>query len=149
VSKDKLKKPLLSRCRSWLYWKVVRFNAWKYRTLYGIDIGKGTTISRTAKLDRGNNPKGVHIGDNVIITGGVLVLAHDACRNLKADVWIGNDSFIGFRAIIMPGVKIGSEVIIGSGSVVTKDIPSNSIAVGNPCRVIKSNIHCEKGRIVL
>lgn len=65
-------------------------------------------------------------------------MAHDACRSLKAETHIGSYCFIGARSIIMPGVKIGDQVIIGSGSVVTKDIPSNSIAVGNPARVIKS-----------
>ena len=46
---------------------------------------------------------------------------------------------IGFRTIIMKGVKIGSNVLIGAGSIVTKDIPDNSLAVGNPCKVVKSS----------
>ncbi|MGU3238948.1 DapH/DapD/GlmU-related protein [Photobacterium damselae] len=50
---------------------------------------------------------------------------------------IGNDVWIGGNASILPGVTIGDRVVIGAGSVVNKDIPSDSIAVGNPCRVIK------------
>lgn len=46
---------------------------------------------------------------------------------------------IGGGAIIMPGVTIGNNVVIGAGSIVTKDIPDNVIAYGNPCRVVKEN----------
>lgn len=48
--------------------------------------------------------------------------------------------WIGGGAIIMPGVTIGDNVVIGAGSVVTKDIPSNKIAFGNPCRIMRDNI---------
>ena len=55
----------------------------------------------------------------------------------EAPVTIGNNVWIGGSATILPGVTIGDNVTIGAGSVVTKDIPSNVVAVGNPCRVIK------------
>ena len=138
----------LSKARVWLYRKVCRFFTWKYRTFYKMDIGEGTTISRKAKLDTGVNPKGIHIGKYVCITGGVVLLAHDACRKIKADVYIGDNCFIGNYAVIMPGVKIGNEVIIGAGSIVTKDIPSNCIAAGNPARIIREGVFLNKyGRI--
>ena len=57
------------------------------------------------------------------------------------------DCVIGINSIIMPGVKIGNEVVIGSGSVVTKDIPNNCIAVGNPAKVIKTDIRVYNGKI--
>ena len=60
----------LSKGRVWLYGKLVRFYAWKYRALYGMDIGEGTVISRRAQLDRGINPKGIHIGSYTRVTGG-------------------------------------------------------------------------------
>jgi len=50
---------------------------------------------------------------------------------------IGDDCWIGAGAIICPGVTIGKNSVIGAGSVVVKDIPENSVAVGNPCRVIR------------
>ena len=50
---------------------------------------------------------------------------------------VGNNVWIGGNVTVLPGVSIGDNVVIGAGSVVTKDIPSNVIAVGNPCRVIK------------
>lgn len=52
-------------------------------------------------------------------------------------VKIGNGCWIGGGAIILPGVSIGDGAVIGAGSVVTKNIPENCVAVGNPCRVIK------------
>jgi len=53
-------------------------------------------------------------------------------------VTIGDDVWVGGSAVINPGVTIGSNVVIGSGSVVTKDIPDNVVAIGNPCRVLRS-----------
>jgi acetyltransferase-like isoleucine patch superfamily enzyme len=55
-----------------------------------------------------------------------------------APISIGNDVHIGLRTMIMPGVRIGNRVIIGAGSIVTKDIPDNSVAVGVPARVIRT-----------
>ncbi|MDD2402752.1 MAG: sugar O-acetyltransferase [Clostridia bacterium] len=55
-------------------------------------------------------------------------------------VIIGDNIWIGGNAVILPGVTIGSNTVIGAGSVVTKDIPANCVAVGNPCRVVKANI---------
>ncbi|MGO0883004.1 sugar O-acetyltransferase [Clostridioides difficile] len=61
------------------------------------------------------------------------------CKTITAPVKIGNDVWIGGGSIILPGVTIGDNVTIGAGSVVTKSIPSNTIAYGNPCRVVKAN----------
>jgi acetyltransferase-like isoleucine patch superfamily enzyme len=51
---------------------------------------------------------------------------------------IGDDAFIGARAFVLPGVTIGERSVIGACSVVTKEVPENVIAAGNPCRVIRS-----------
>lgn len=59
-------------------------------------------------------------------------------RELAAPIRIGNNVWIGGGVIICPGVAIGDNTTIGAGSVVTKDIPANVVAVGNPCRVIRS-----------
>ena len=61
------------------------------------------------------------------------------CKTRTAPVTIGNDVWIGGGAILMPGVTIGDNVVIGAGSVVTRDIPSNTVAGGNPCRVMRQN----------
>ena len=84
----------------------------------------------------------ITIGDNVILAPRVHILAHDSSFELytgktrAANVMIGNDVFVGAGSIILPGVHIGSRVIIGAGSIVTKDIPANSVAAGNPARVL-------------
>lgn len=83
----------------------------------------------------------IEIGDNVTITNSTL-LTHDAStwpflkKSRIGGITIGNNVFIGHGSIILPNVRIGDNVIIGAGSVVTKDIPSDSIAAGNPCKVI-------------
>lgn len=88
----------------------------------------------------------VTIGDDCFI--GPNVSIYTAChstdpieRNTRQEwaepVTIGNNVWIGGSVTILPGVTIGDNVTIGAGSVVTKDIPSCTVAVGNPCRVIK------------
>jgi maltose O-acetyltransferase len=84
----------------------------------------------------------IRIGDRTTLSVGVTVLAHDASTRLKlgysrvAPVAIGDRVFIGARAVILPGVTIGDDAIVGAGSVVTRDIPPAMVAVGNPARVV-------------
>lgn len=70
------------------------------------------------------------------------------CRTYALPIEIGSGCWLGGGVIVLPGVTIGSGSVIGAGSVVTKDIPENSLAVGNPCRVIRKinreNIECLK-----
>lgn len=86
----------------------------------------------------------INIGNNVTLTSRVIIIAHDATTKRYLGytkiglVTIGDDVFVGMGTIILPGVSIGNNVIIGAGSVVTMDIPSNSVAVGNPAQVICS-----------
>ena len=91
----------------------------------------------------------VTIGDDCFI--GPNVSIYTAChstdpveRNTRREwaepVTIGDNVWIGGSVTILPGVTIGSNVTIGAGSVVTKDIPDNVVAVGNPCKVIKKII---------
>lgn len=61
-----------------------------------------------------------------------------AISTFTAPVRIGDDVWIGGGSIILPGVTIGNNVIIGAGSVVTKDVPDNTLAYGNPCRIIRN-----------
>ena len=88
----------------------------------------------------------VIIGDNVMLAPNVAIYTaghpiHPEVRNGGLEygigVTIGNNVWIGGNAVICPGVHIGDNVVIGAGSVVTKDIPPNTIAAGNPCRVLR------------
>ena len=88
----------------------------------------------------------VKIGDDVLFGPNVSIftathLLDPKLRPKNADytkaVTIGNNVWVGGGSIINPGVTIGDNSVIGSGSVVTKDIPANSVAVGNPCKIIK------------
>lgn len=79
-------------------------------------------------------------GPNVTVaTAGHPILPELRQKGLQYNfpVHIGKNCWIGAGAVILPGVTIGDEVVIGAGSVVTRDIPSRSVAVGNPCRVIR------------
>ena len=80
------------------------------------------------------------IGPNVTIaTGGHPILPELRERGMQYNmpVRIGKNCWIGAGALIMPGVTIGDNSVIGAGSVVTRDIPANVVAVGNPCRVMR------------
>ena len=88
----------------------------------------------------------IYVGDYTMFGPGVTVATagHPIQPDLRrrgmqynAPVRIGKNCWIGAGAIILPGVTIGDNVVIGAGSVVTKDIPSDVVAVGNPCRVLR------------
>lgn len=86
----------------------------------------------------------IEIGDNVTMAPRVHILCHDASTKVHlgytkiGKVTIGNNVFIGAESVVLPNVKIGNNVIIGANSTITKDIPDNSVAVGNPAKVICS-----------
>ena len=88
----------------------------------------------------------IYVGDGTMFAPNVVVstAAHPIDPTLRAgayqfnlDVHIGQNVWIGAGALIMPGVTIGDNSVIGAGSIVTKDIPPNVVAVGNPCRVLR------------
>ncbi|MGY3944964.1 sugar O-acetyltransferase [Aeromonas tecta] len=109
-----------------------------------IHIGEKTFFNfNVTILDVGE----VHIGNNVLLAPNVQIytathsLNHLERRNWTAynkPVQIGDDCWIGGGAIICPGVTIGPRSIIGAGAVVTRDIPADSLAVGNPARIIRT-----------
>ena len=88
----------------------------------------------------------IYVGDKVMFGPNVTVATanHPIDPDLRGrglqynkDVYIGENTWIGACAVIVPGVHIGKNCVIGAGSVVTKDIPDGVVAVGNPCRVMR------------
>lgn len=118
---------------------------------YNIEIGENFYSNHNLVILDGAK---VEIGDNVFIapnccitTAGHLINIDERNRGLEYayPIKIGNNVWIGAGANILPGVTIGDNVTIGAGSVVNKSIPANSIAVGNPCKVIKTILDKTKG----
>ena len=111
---------------------------------YNIEIGENFYSNHNLVILDGAK---VEIGDNVFIapnccitTAGHPINIDERNRGLEYayPIKIGNNVWIGAGVNILPGVTIGDNVTIGAGSVVNKSIPANSIAVGNPCKVIKT-----------
>lgn len=123
---------------------------------YGCNIYVGNNVSINMNCTFVDCNK-ITIGNNVLIASNVQIYTatHPIdlkerltpnwniesgeyfCRTYALPVTIGDGCWIGGGVIILPGVIIGNGCVIGAGSVVTKDIPENSLAVGNPCRVIR------------
>lgn len=120
----------------------------KYARKIGVKaIGKFRVYGSSYSMF-GTEPWLITLGDNVHITMDVKFICHDGgtliLRHLVPDleitkpITVGNNVYIGVRTLILPGVSIGDNCIIGAGSIVTKDIPPNSVAVGAPAKVVKS-----------
>lgn len=116
----------------------------RYARYIGVKLGKNC---RLINVNFSSEPYLIELGDHVSATavrfethdGGVWVMRDkypniDVIRPIK----VGNNVFIGFGSILLPGITIGDNVVIGAHSVVSKDIPSNCVAVGVPSKVIKS-----------
>lgn len=110
---------------------------------YNIEIGENFYSNHNLIILDANK---VIFGDNVFIAPncGFYTAGHPLdfeTRNKGLEyakpIRVGNNVWIGGNVIVLPGVTIGSNTVIGAGSIVTKDIPSNVVAVGNPCKVIK------------
>lgn len=88
----------------------------------------------------------VYIGDRVMIGPNVTIcttghpvypLYREMVAHYSLPIHIGNNVWIGANSVVLPGVTIGDNTVIGAGSIVTRDIPANVVAVGNPCRVMR------------
>ncbi|MEE1032269.1 MAG: DapH/DapD/GlmU-related protein [Ruminococcus sp.] len=108
-----------------------------------VHIGSGTYINSGLTLI---DDYEIHIGENCLLATNVTLCTtgHPVHLDLRSHgemysfpVKIGNGVWIGSNVVVLPGVTIGDNTVIGAGSVVTKDIPANVVAVGNPCKVLR------------
>lgn len=148
------------------------FRRWVYR-LAGIKIGKGSTIHTRAKF---YDPRNIEIGEDTIIGEGVVldgrakliignhvdiaseVMIYNSQHDIEDENFTAKDEevviedyvFIGPRAIILPGVKIGKGAVVAAGAVVTKEVPPYAIVGGVPAKIIgerkNKNLHYKLGR---
>lgn len=132
---------ILRKIRKYISFKVRALSRAYYR-LMGVRVGQNVYISTGAWLDIAAGK--LVIEDNVIITKGCKILSHDwAARrhnkniSMEQETRICKDVFLGMNVIVLPGVTIGEGSVIGSGCVVSKDVPPFSILVSAKPRIIR------------
>lgn len=107
----------------------------------GLRVGREVSIAQGVYLDPGF-PWLISIGDETTLGPGVTILVHDAAPKLRtgysaiAPVRIGSRVFLGAHSIVMPGVEIGDDAIVGAGTVVRRDVAPGTVVIGNPAQEI-------------
>ena len=127
--------------------KFLRPRIWRF---LGCEVGKNVHIGHFVRMDFGN-PERIHLGDDVVLSNGVTILCHK--RDISGysvgdkatllpfkyeDVTLEKGCQIGLNCTILPGVTVGEGSIVGSGALVTKDIPAWSVAVGCPAKIVRT-----------
>ena len=140
-AKQRYMREVFAECGDNCYIELPLHANWGGRHVHfgsGIYANSGLTL-----VDDGH----IYVGDKVMFGPNVTVATanHPLDAGLRArglqynkDVWIGENAWIGANVVIVPGVHIGKNSIIGAGSVVTKDIPDDVLAAGVPCRVLRA-----------
>lgn len=128
----------LNQLRSFRNTLILLRNRW-LTSRTGIVFGRGVSISLSARF-RSNQRGDIVVGDDTLIAFKTLFLTRDHLSGNVRPIRIGSRCFIGGGSTILPGVSIGDECIVGGGSVVFTDVPARSIVVGNPARVLRSDI---------
>jgi acetyltransferase-like isoleucine patch superfamily enzyme len=132
-------------------WVLCRGDKVAYLRRLGVRIGDRTAILCRVE-DFGTEPWLVEIGSRVSIAAGVVFITHDGASrvvrdripggspygNCFAPIRVRDNSMVGLRAILMPGVTIGPDSIVGAGSLVTHSVPAGTVACGVPARVVST-----------
>ena len=136
-----------------LFRKVILFIYFKINPIacsrfMGVKIGDNCKIYGNSPNMWGTEPFLIRMGNNVHITDGCKFITHDGGTlilrqhtpdlEITAPIEIGSNVYLGIETIVMPGVKISDNVIVGSRSIVTKNIESNSVVAGIPAKFIKT-----------
>lgn len=115
-----------------------RFRKFLFR-LSGITIGKNGFIGMSGYMED-YLPENVVIEDNVTISFGVTFIAHGVKRGLdnsQKRIVIRKGSYIGAASVLLPGIEIGRDVVVGAGSVVTKSVPAGAVVAGSPAKILR------------
>jgi acetyltransferase-like isoleucine patch superfamily enzyme len=128
-------------------WHIHR-NPVAYARSIGVQVGENCHFVNLQPNTFGSEPWMIKLGDHVEITSGVRFITHDGGMwvfrdkypdiDILAPILVGNNVFIGMNAILLPGVTIGDDCVIGAGAVVSRDVPSGTVAAGVPARPIKT-----------
>jgi acetyltransferase-like isoleucine patch superfamily enzyme len=102
----------------------------------GVSIGKNVFLGKYCVIDD-TFCELIAIEDRVVISFGVTIVVHDDSKGEVSPVIIKKGVFLGTRSVILPGVTIGKNSIVGAGAVVTRDVPADTVVGGVPARVIK------------
>jgi acetyltransferase-like isoleucine patch superfamily enzyme len=119
-----------------------------YARSIGVHLGDDVHFYGMKPYMFSTEPWLIRIGDDVHITSGCQFITHDGgtlvlrkrepTLEITAPIILGDRVYVGMNTMIMPGVTIGSDVVVGAGSVVTRDVPSGSVVAGVPAREIKT-----------
>ena len=130
--------------RMWL----IKSDPNRYARSIGVQMGRDCRLLGLEFTTFGSEPYLVKLGDHVTITSGVRFITHDGGVwvfrkehpniDVIAPIVVGNNVFIGINSILMPGVTIGDDCVIGAGSVVTRDVASGAVVAGVPARPIQT-----------
>lgn len=107
----------------------------------GLRLGREVHVGPGVRIDAAFCQL-VTLGDRCVLASDVSILTHDASARKAlgytriAPVVVEEDAFVGARAVLLPGVRVGAGAIVGAGSVVTRDVPPGAIVAGNPARVV-------------
>ena len=138
--KEQFMKEVFAECGENCYIELPFHANWGgHHVHFGSDVYANSNLTL---VDDGH----IYIGDKVMIGPNVTIATanhpidpelRDKGLQYNRDVYVGENTWLGSGVVIVPGVRIGKNVVIGAGSIVTKDIPDNVLAVGNPCRVLR------------
>jgi acetyltransferase-like isoleucine patch superfamily enzyme len=147
---------LINRVKTSIYWRrLYKKNSFEWRLAkarsWGVKIGKDCLIF---SMEFSTEPYLIEIGDHVVISSGTQFITHDGSVWLLRDTFpdigvfgkikVGSNTFIGINCIILPNSEIGSNCIIGAGTVVRGKIPDDSVVLGNPGKIIMKTSMMEK-----
>ncbi|EHD0094530.1 acyltransferase [Vibrio vulnificus] len=146
-----------------MFWKIIstaynlilaKLSPVVYAKKIGVNIKGNVKIYGSSYHMFSTEPFLVTLGDNVYISVNASFICHDGSTlifrdkvpnlEIAGEIVVGNNVFIGAHSIILPNIHIGDNCIVAAGSVVTKDVPPNTVVAGNPARVIKSTDELEE-----